>query len=235
MTLAILTATVSVFSILFLTCSNSPVAAGAGSGTGVGNGFAMGKVIYADSTPVVGAIVRLRPQSFLADTTGMPTNAGPGIAIASTDSTGAFRIHSIDTALTYSLEVNNEKDSAKGTLYKFSLDSTDTARLETRIVTLMPRVVGAIKLFGLPQNAYVQIYGLERIGRTDSLGSFEIDELPVGKCEEKECEYTLHVLARQPDGSFKASIYELELTPDISGNVIHVELELENLLPKQRQ
>ncbi|MDD5674085.1 MAG: hypothetical protein PHC61_07980 [Chitinivibrionales bacterium] len=223
-----------IIGVLVLSCSNSPVAAGPGSGTGVGNGVALGKVLYADSTPLIGATVRLRRQSFLADTSGKLTNAGLGIATVYTDSTGAFKVDSLDTLFTYSIEVNNNKDSAEGTWYKFGFDSTDTARLLTRIVAPMPRFVGSVKLAGLPQNAYIQIYGLERIGRTDSLGNFIITELPVGKCEQRECEYVLHVLARQPDGSLKASIYEMELSAGLNGNVVHMDLELANGLMKQK-
>jgi hypothetical protein len=220
---------VALLSYCALSCSSAPVAIGPdspGSGTGVGNGFIMGKVLYADSTPVAGAIVRLRPQTFLADTSGKMALAGDSIATVFTDASGRFVIDSVDTGLAYSIEVNNEKDSAEGTYYKFKLNATDTTLLPTRIVSRMPLLTGTIKLAGLPQNAYVQIFGLQRLGRTDSLGNFEIKELPVGQCEQSECEYRLNVMVVQPDGSVKVNSYELELAMTLNGNVAHVELEL---------
>jgi hypothetical protein len=213
-------------------CTNMLSSTAPGSGTGVGNGtVVVGKVLYPDSTAVKNATVRLRTQTYLADTSGKPVKIqNDTIATLKTDKNGEFRIDSIKSGHSYTVEVNDYDNSTMGTLYKLSLNQTspDTVKLETR--TLQPdiKINGTIVLSGLPQNAYIQIYGLERLGRTDSLGKFEFSDLPVGRCEDNECEYKLRAFALLKDGSYKSTDYELELKSDTTGNVVHVDLELED-------
>ena len=109
-------------------------------------------------------------------------------------------------------------------MYRFSLFENDTV-LESRIVSPLSTIEGAIVLSGLPQNAYVQIYGLERLARTDSVGRFTIDDLPAGKMEDGEWEYKLRVISIQRDGTQKVFMYELEIKPGVNSNNISIELD----------
>ena len=218
--------------LIQLSCTNMLSSTGSGSGTGVGNGtVVIGKVLYPDSTAVKNAVVRLRTQTYLSDTSGNPVKIqNDTIATLKTDKNGEFRIDSIKTGHSYSIEVDDHENSSMGTLYRLSLNQTspDTVKLETRTLQRVIKIDGTIVLSGLPQNAYIQIYGLERLGRTDSLGNFEFSDLPVGDCEDNECEYELRAFVLLNDGSYKSTDYELELKSDTTGNIIHVELELED-------
>jgi hypothetical protein len=220
--------------ILYCTCSTSIIAGNDGSGTGVGNGVIIGKVVNADSLPVQNAIVRLRSESYLADTSGkLPAFRNDTTVSVTTNSSGVFVIDSIKKGSSYRIEVIDHQftENDSGMLYKITVDngdSLDTIRLSTRVVKPVKELKGSIILFGLPQNAYIQVYGLERIARTDSLGKFEISQLPIGESEKGECEYKLRVIVPQKDGSFK--IYEnceLEIKTDSTNNIIYTEFELE--------
>lgn len=215
--------------IIQLSCTNMMSSTGPGSGTGVGNGtVVVGKVLYPDSSVVKNATVRLRTQTYLADTSGKPVKIqNDTIATLKTDQNGEFRIDSVKSGRSYVIEINDYKNSPMGTLYKVLIDTmkNDTVRLETRIVQPDVKVNGTIVLSGLPQNAYIQIYGLERLGRTDSSGKFEFSDLPVGRCEVNECEYKLRVFTRLSNGTYTSTDYELELTSDSTGKVIRIELE----------
>lgn len=200
-----------------------------GSGTGVGNGVVMGKVIYADSTPVQGALVRLRTQQYLADTSGtVLVFKSDTVAAGSTDMSGLFIIDSVDTGKSYVVEVIDTKQQVLGTLYKSGHAINDTIKLGTHVVKPVTRISGTIVLSGLPQNAYVQIYGLERLGRTDTAGWFEINELPIGECEHGECEYKLRFFAPLATGGVKVVETELEIKADPNGNVLSIEMEFES-------
>jgi hypothetical protein len=215
--------------VLLMSCTVPVKTADGGSGTGVGNGVMVGKVIYPDSTPVKGAMVRLRTQDYLADTSGyVPVNRTCTLAQTATDSFGNFILDSLDTGKSYSVEVVDYKGQILGTLYRTTVATGNTNQLETRVVTPVTKIKGTIVLSGLPQNAYVQVYGLERLGRTDADGNFEIRDLPLGKCEYLECEYKLRIFAPQAGGGIKAVETELEIKSDPNGNILSIDLDLEN-------
>lgn len=220
---------------LVLSCTGgAPTIAGNdGSGTGIGNGTIMGKVVYSDNTPVKNAMVRLRTDAYLADTSGkIPLKRNDTLATVSTDTAGAFEIDSVKTGNSYCIEVldQNSNSQNSGTLYKIGINKSDTfdtiVHLSTRIVKPVKIIKGSIVLSGLAQNAYIQFFGLEKIGRTDSMGRFEITNLPAGECEEGECEYKLRILVPQINGGFKKYNSELEIKTDSTGNIKNVNLEL---------
>jgi hypothetical protein len=221
------TALIGVVGLIIGSCTNESTVS-SGSGTGVGNGIILGRVMYADGTPVRSAFVRLRPQGFLADTSGIPsTIQNDSIKTVVTDSDGFFRIHSVDKTTMYYIEVNDDRTAAEGTLYRIDSFVADTLRLPDRMATPMTTIKGSIRLSGLPSNAYIQIYGLDKIGKTDSLGRFEITELPAGDCEEGECEYGLRITIPLASGGFAIKSAELELSNAVNG-VVTVELEYED-------
>jgi hypothetical protein len=211
------------FAMLVLSCSNTTSLSGGnngGSGTGVGNGAILGTVIYPDSSPVAGAIVRLRPQTYLADTSGKPPHSTKDIVTLITDSNGNFSIDSLDSGLSYYIEVNDRESLAQATLFKVLAKNQNTLRLPTRVVSPVAELSGTVT--GLPVSAYVQIYGLERLARTDSSGSFEFCDLPAGNCEEGECEYKLRILVPMAGGGVKSINYEMEVK---AGGKVTVEIK----------
>jgi hypothetical protein len=211
------------------TCSLPAVTADGGSGTGVGNGMVTGRVIYPDSTPVVGAVVRLRANAYLADTSGsIPVARSATLCQTVTDSLGNFNMDSLDTGGGYSIEVVDYQTQVRGTLYRTSFPSGNTNKLETRVVTPVTKIKGSVVISGLPQNAYVQVYGMERLSRTDADGNFVIQDLPLGRCENLECEYKLRIFSPVAGGGVKSVDMELEVNADPNGNIISVELDTGN-------
>lgn len=210
--------------------TTSPVADGNGSGTGVGNGVVVGKVTDTTAQPVSNATVRLRTKNFLADTSGMITTTYTDTSMTTTtDSTGTFIFDSIRQGRSFCIEVENQKCAcAYGTLYNVTLNDnnkSDTVILSTRMLQKSKQLIGKPIVSGLPPNAYIQIYGIDRLGKTDSTGSFTIDRLPVGECERGECEYKLRVLVVNPDGSVKSLEYELEMKESCDTTTFEIEIE----------
>jgi hypothetical protein len=215
---------VSVIALTLISYCTSPVASG--SGTGVGNGVIIGKVIYPDSTPAKNASVILRAKTYLADTSGIPSQMNNDtMATLVTNGNGEFTIDSVYTGYSYCIEVNDHNANAMGTLFKVKYNTSDTVKLTTRIMEPVAKVQGTIVLHNLPQNAYVQIYGMEHVSKTDVNGNFEITELPLGKWESNECEYKLRIFIPQPDGTIKTKDYELELETDSLNNIGRIEFE----------
>jgi hypothetical protein len=227
-------ASISMALVFSCTGESPSIAGNSGSGTGVGNGTIMGKVIHSDSTPVKNADVRLRTDCYLADTCGkIPLMRNDTFAMVSTNSAGVFIIDSVRSGYAYCIEVL-DRDSVwqnEGTFYKVDIakeDSLDTVFLSTRVVAPVKEIKGTI-LTGLPKNAYIQIYGIERISKTDSLGRFELLDLPFGECERGECEYKVRVIIPLNNGEFKVyNNRELEIQTDSNGNIKDIELELDD-------
>jgi len=175
--LAILAA-VTLLSGIFSGCSQGdPVAGGSGSTTT--NGFTA-VVVNTKGEPVRNATVHIRPHDYCASVHGIPAPSVPG-TIADT-TTG------VDGSLTFSNLLPDEYtiefvDEASG---QGAIIRSDIAAGPVRAfggVALAP--VGAIRgsldaaLLGSTGTFGVQIYGMERIGYTDSTsGAFLIDNMP---------------------------------------------------------
>lgn len=216
--------------LLFCSCGTTNLVNNTGSGTGVGNGYISARILHPDYTPVKNAKVRLRSVDYVAD----PDL--PGIVVrndtvvnAFTNENGLFRIDSVRNNKTYYIEIlsDNVKGNDSGTLYIVNKD-TSTLELESRIIAPVKHIEGTIIISGLPGNALIQVYGIERVTRSNPAGKFELNDLPVGKCEKNECEYKLKVTIPQKDGSVKVYNSELEIKFDSSNNIIKTEFELED-------
>jgi hypothetical protein len=216
--------------LLFCSCGTTNLVNNTGSGTGVGNGYISARILHPDYTPVKNAKVRLRSVDYVAD----PDL--PGIVVrndtvvnAFTNENGLFRIDSVRNNKTYYIEIlsDNVKGNDSGTLYIVNKD-TSTLELESRIIAPVKHIEGTIIISGLPGNALIQVYGIERVTRSNPAGKFELNDLPVGKCKKNECEYKLKVTIPQKDGSVKVYNSELEIKFDSSNNIIKTEFELED-------
>lgn len=221
--------------IALLSCTGGDPLSNRGSGTGVGNGTVLvGKALTADSLPAQKAIVRLRTDMYLADTSGkIETTRNDTFAMVYTDSQGVFKIDSVRHARSYCIEIlDTNREEHSGAFYRLdlSLDTTsDTIRLPTRVVHPVKNINGTIVLNGLPRNAYVQFYGVERVGRADSNGVFKIEHLPPPvDCEKNECKYKLKITVVMRDSSVEVYESELEIKFDSNQNVIDVEFELKD-------
>jgi hypothetical protein len=148
------------------------------------------------------------------------------IVDCTTDSSGAFQVNRL-TSGSYSIAIT-APDSNTGTLYRCNLQGAETIALEKRILEPLIKLSGAITLSGLPENGWVQIYGIEALGKIDGNGDFTIDHLPIGDCSHHECEYKLRILI-DSSGVVVAKDYELELEWNSSGTLVEIELEAEDL------
>jgi len=202
-------------------CSNEPTLAG--GATGAGNAAVSGHALYPDNSPVKNALVRVRPEGYVTDTTGQSFPSQPeNIMNCSTDSSGTFHIDSLEQG-TYCIEILDE-DRDHGTLIRLDYSDTGNVILEPRVVTPVKNITGTVSVSGLPGNSWVQIYGIEALGKTDSLGRFEIDNLPIGNCEHNECEFRLRILTVK-NGTSISTDYEVEIESGSSGSAVEIEME----------
>jgi hypothetical protein len=221
---------VTIATLLLYSCGGTNLVGNTGSGTGVGNGYISAQILHPDYTPVKNATVRLRSVNYVADTTTSGNKIQNDTTVnTKTDVFGQFRIDSIRNNKTYYIEVLSDdanKDDS-GTLYIVNKD-TSSLELEPRVIAPVKHIEGTIVISSLPSNALIQVYGIERVTRSNPAGKFEINDLPVGKCEENECEFKLKVTIPQKDGTVKIYKSELEIKFDSNNNIIKTEFELED-------
>lgn len=207
--------------VLSLSCNSSQTVAG--GGTGAGNAAIAGRVIYSDNNPVVGANVRLRPETYVSEAPDTPDGVlRRSVADGTTDASGAFRFDSIDTG-TYVIEVV-DADGKNGTMFRHYCSTNDIDTLLPRVVSPVVRVSGTVIVHGLPSRALVQVYGTDIACKTDGLGKFELPALPVGKCEENECGYALRVVTLK-NGIETVYHYEMEVEWSAAGTRVEIELD----------
>ena len=166
--------------LLLLRCGIHPVEiTGGASGTELSACVVTGNVVDPEGIPVNGAIVRLRPSSFLS--TGPLTDvrisqSKKTIADTLTDKTGGFRFELIDTGA-FTIEVNY-RDSL-GTIMTCEILPVDTGK-KIPLDTLFPlsTMSGHIDAFdsnNVPDStAKIQVYGLQRYVKPDSNGNFTL-------------------------------------------------------------
>ncbi|MBN1758550.1 MAG: hypothetical protein JW863_09545 [Chitinispirillaceae bacterium] len=118
-----------------------------------------------------------------------------------------------------------DKDGGLGTLYRLYHSEDSLDKLESRVLTSLKTITGDIIISGLSQNAWVHMYGIEKLGKTDQTGRFVINELPLGNCGHNECEFVLSILIVR-NGIVTADDYQLEIEWNSAGDIVEVELEL---------
>lgn len=150
-------------------------------GSEIGNPVVIiGKVMYSDSSMVTEALVRIRPQSYLADTSGRIDTTNPWqVQDLHTDKEGNFTICGIDSG-DYYIEVNDSHGYAY--LYVLEIQADDSIiTLPTNFLLKQSSLTGTINCqFSEEANLFVRIIGLERITRTDAEGNYSFFDLPSG-------------------------------------------------------
>jgi hypothetical protein len=180
---------------VYWSCSGlQPIAGGTSETT---NGF-MAVVHDQNGCVVAHALVRLRPQSYLSDT----SNAGVKFDSSSiidtvTDLSGRFIIKNIDTGA-YALEIQDGKGGGVLIRNKTLKDSI----VDCGIAVVRP--VGSIRGFvdrtvvAGSVTVYVRVYGLERAVRADpATGTFVLNGVPQGN-------YTIYFITLSPSYASKA-------------------------------
>ena len=167
-----------VFALVWINaCSDPARVAGGASET---EATVAGRVERADGSPVIGASVRLRPAFFLPDTgaSGLPKTLAKLRADAITGADGAFRFDSVFLG-NYAIEAVNGTDGAR----LFASVGGMRSRTETDPAVVSP--LGIVRGRVIPPaggkaDAYVRVYGLDRVVRADSSGRFSLAGMPAG-------------------------------------------------------
>lgn len=169
---------------LWTTACEMPWQTAGGSGTETSNGeIVVGRVYLGDGKPAAEADVYVRPADWVKDTVGIDSGKAP-VPDAKTDKDGRFRLKALTLGAfvpgAYKAEVR--RGSGLGLLVGFELKTLE-GTLELSPDTLRP--TGGLRGRAIPAPGasgpmYVQVYGLDRLVRTDDTGFFVIPELPAG-------------------------------------------------------
>lgn len=163
-----------------------------------------------DGSPAVAVRVQVRPSDYLADSERTGENADRRFS-TSTDNGGRFRFVDLPPG-PYRLEA---EDGGRGTVADFTLLDKDH-KIALPVDTLRPHgsIYGTFAPDSNPtQGRFVQVYGLERLIRADSVtGGFQINNLPPGT-------YSLRFLGLEP---FRKQAVR-ETVQVVSGEVRHLE------------
>jgi hypothetical protein len=173
-----------------ISCSlNVFQASDTGGGSEVTNG-ASAYVRYSDGMSAVNAQVFIRSQKFLKDTSRVDSSRVPD---AYTDEAGFFKFDSLKPDH-YFIEVNDKKNHAVCIACTIGTATKKLVNLGTDTLRPTGTMRGSINrgLAHPSTDMYVQIYGLDRIAKVNSItGSFSFDMLPPGN-------FSLHILSSSP-------------------------------------
>jgi hypothetical protein len=172
----------------------SPTDPMAGGSSDHGNAAVACVILSPDGTPARGALVRLRPVTFLADTSDSAATVYGRLQVRDTltDAAGSFAFDSIPAG-SYVIEVNDQDSSAA--IAAYTTDGND-GRTDLAPVRLeaYARVTGTVLL---PESdsftsAYVLVQGLDRVTPVSpSASSFAFTDLPASV-------YTLRIVSPVP-------------------------------------
>lgn len=140
------------------------------------------KVVTGDSLPVVNVAAKIRPSWFVQspETVNPSTETGDGnethdgVMELRTDEDGYIRIDSL-TSETAFLEISSE---GEGAFREVKREKVGTTVVETIVLQKQGSISGSVTLPAGEAFAWVQIYGTDRLVKTDSTGAFTVDSLP---------------------------------------------------------
>ena len=164
--------------LLFSLCTMQAVEMGGSSGTEISE--VTGTVIDRSGNPVEGAIVRLRPLSFLSTLSDDSSyRAQHSIINTVSDDEGVFTLTNL---LPDSFVVEVAVDDTLGSAAECQIISRDTTvSLPAFVLEPVAEISGSIEVSYYPEaSVNVQVYGLDRSVKTDSFGNFRM-RLPKGK------------------------------------------------------
>lgn len=158
---------------LFVSCGDHKVAGG--STVETDNAVSL-QVVGMEGVPNSNIVARIRPTWFVSDTGKQNVLAEYSQDIFA-DSKGWIHCKSLPSG-SYTMEIRSQ---GYGALKHF--DRQDTAAFDdlgSLTLKLLGSVEGSVELPEQAKYAWVQIYGLDRLIKTDSLGKFRIDSIPDG-------------------------------------------------------
>ena len=160
-------------------CSIGPNVADSGSGIGTGNPAVLGKIVTETGTSASGVKVILRRQDFLKDTSfASESYRYIDSAETVTGVDGTFRFDSVDSGEYYIEAISGETSAV---LIDCDISQDDSlCILQDALLAPLKKITGMVFIYGGPYvQRYIQVYGLDRVVKTDTEGTFEIS-VPAG-------------------------------------------------------
>lgn len=160
--------------LVFWACSNDDVA---GISTVETENAFLIRVVRGDSLPAANVVARLRPSSFVqdVDSDGIVGDSSAQAAFVEyvTDSLGCIRVDSLDMDEA-SLEIIDEGEGLFAKILAKDVKDGDTANFVMKKTGVLR---GKIYLPDGVDFAWVQVYGTDRLAKTDAEGFYEIESL----------------------------------------------------------
>jgi hypothetical protein len=160
----------SLLCLSLFACSDSKVAGG--STVETENSIAV-RIVYSDSAPASNVLARVRPLWYVKDIDSSLADDGFSEEYE-TDSLGYIRINKLSHSKV-SLEILQKNAGVFGMLTSQNLKNSDT--LVYRIEKF-GALNGKINLPAGASFAWIQLFGTDRLVKTDSTGNFRVDSLP---------------------------------------------------------
>ena len=130
------------------------------------------RVVHADSLPAVNAVARVRSADFVRNIAGESAET-PFFREYRTDSLGCIRIDSlvVDTAM---IEIIDKGDGVIRKIHAAEVQDGDSVQF---VLEKTGSLRGKVYLPEGVDYAWVQVYGIDRLVKTDSRGFYELDSL----------------------------------------------------------
>lgn len=174
------------FTLLYSGCSNSDVA---GTGSQAGNGIVTAVVVYNDSTVASNAEVYVRETNYLRDTSNSSTEE----YVSLVDNHGKVNLE-LDTETDFVIEIRDNNGYAALALCSTNAYLGDSLNFDTIYLEKEAEFFGEVDVSNLPKGVpvYVQVYGMDKLEKVDSLGHFKFGHMPHGT-------YSLKIVPGHPD------------------------------------
>ncbi len=150
----------------------------AGGGTEETNGSLAGLVSKSSGAPAIGAYVYIHPSGYLMDTSAAGIEGRAPDAI--TDHAGGYHKDSLPPG-NYLVEIQDHDSLEALTVGKVSAGSVTQCPKSTLVAGGF--VEGKLKLIPGAGPSFIQVYGLNRVARTDFTGHFLLRNLPPGRLQ----------------------------------------------------
>jgi len=166
---------------LLLGCGKKPTeTANGGGATEETNGSLAGNIALPNGSTPMGIRVYARTEKYVKDTSRV--SEGIEIADALTDNKGHFQIDSLAPGK-YSVEMKNTV--GEGAIALGTVISKTVTELPTKTLSAVGSIEGTLQTPATTSTQYVQIFGLNRVAKVDSLGHYTFTDLPPGPIQIK--------------------------------------------------